>query len=508
MATSSISNNNSTSQSSAAQLAANNRANAQKIMTSMGAGSGVDVASLAENLMNAEKVPRENAINEKIAKAETRINGYAAISYVVGQVQSALSLLKDQNDYLGANATVSNTGTATAVASSTATEGTHELVVTQLAKPQRDIFTPAFTSATAPVPGWSTDASTGVRNGGGLTLSYTNNGVSGTQTIGANNPTDIVKAINGNSSVTGVKAQLAFTGGAYKMVLTSKTGADNSFQLNDSEGVLVLPDPNADPVAYQTAHQASANAMFNLNGLNFTRSSNTVGDVITGVSLNIKAVGSTTIELNRDNTEIKKRFNDLVTAYNDAQAMIKTVSDPKSTVETYGASLVNESYVRTVKDQLRNMLFENSSAWTTGNPVKSLRDLGISIDVTGTMSLDATVLDNKLTNNFDDVVTSMTGNYNDLGEFSTAPVGIAGTASRRLTSMLKATGDIQKHSNSAQIQIDKYKEDLIKLQTRMDALLIRYQKQFAVMDSMVGQNNSLKSSLKSSFDGMNAANKN
>ena len=505
MATSSVS---TTTQSTAAQVAAANKANAQKIMTSLGAGSGVDVASLAENLVNAEKVPRENAINEKITKAETRINGYAALSYVVGQVQTALSQLKDKNDYLGATASVSNTNTATAVASSTATEGTHEISVTQLAKAQRDIFTPAFASATAAVPGWSTDAGTGARNGGSLTLSYSNNGVAGTQSITATNPTDIVKAINANSSVSGVKAQLAYTGGDYKLVLTGKTGADNNFQLTDTEGVVGLPDVNTDPVAYQAAHQSSANALFNVNGVNFSRASNTVGDVVSGVSLNLKALGSTTVELTRDNSVIKQRFTDLVTAYNEAQAMIKVVSDPKSTVETYGASLVNESYVRTVKDQLRSMLFENSSAWTAGNPVKSLRDLGLTVDVTGTMNMDATVLDTKLTNNFDDVVTSMTGNYNDLGEFSTAPVGIAGTASRRLTKMLKATGDIQKHSNSAQVQVNKYKEDLTKLQARMDTLLIRYQKQFAVMDSMVGQNNSIKSSLKSSFEGMSAAYKN
>ena len=505
MATSSVS---TTTQSTAAQVAAANKANAQKIMTSLGAGSGVDVASLADNLVNAEKVPRENAINEKITKAETRINGYAALSYVVGQVQTALGALKDKNDYLGATASVSNTSTATAVASSTATEGTHEVSVTQLAKAQRDIFTPAFASATAAVPGWSTDAGTGARNGGSLTLSYSHNGVAGTQSITATNPTDIVKAINANSSVSGVKAQLAYTGGDYKLVLTGKTGVDNNFQLTDTEGVVGLPDANTDPVAYQAAHQSSANALFNVNGVNFSRASNTVGDVVSGVSLNLKALGSTTVELTRDNSVIKQRFTDLVTAYNEAQAMIKVVSDPKSTVDTYGASLVIESYVRTVKDQLRSMLFENSSAWTAGNPVKSLRDLGLTVDVTGTMNMDATVLDTKLTNNFDDVVTSMTGNYNDLGEFSTAPVGIAGTASRRLTKMLKATGDIQKHSNSAQVQVNKYKEDLTKLQARMDTLLIRYQKQFAVMDSMVGQNNSIKSSLKSSFEGMSAAYKN
>jgi flagellar capping protein FliD len=38
----------------------------------------------------------------------------------------------------------------------------------------------------------------------------------------------------------------------------------------------------------------------------------------------------------------------------------------------------------------------------------------------------------------------------------------------------------------------------------MDALLARYQKQFASMDSLVGSVNSQKTSLKSTFDGMMA----
>jgi flagellar capping protein FliD len=60
-------------------------------------------------------------------------------------------------------------------------------------------------------------------------------------------------------------------------------------------------------------------------------------------------------------------------------------------------------------------------------------------------------------------------------------------------------------SNSATTQNTKYKDDLAKLQTRMDALLTRYQKQFASMDSLVGNINSQKTSLKSSFDGMMAS---
>jgi flagellar capping protein FliD len=63
-------------------------------------------------------------------------------------------------------------------------------------------------------------------------------------------------------------------------------------------------------------------------------------------------------------------------------------------------------------------------------------------------------------------------------------------------------------TNTTNTQTTSYKEDLTKLQTRMSALLARYQKQFASMDSMVGQATSTKASLKSTFNNMNGNNNN
>jgi flagellar hook-associated protein 2 len=158
--------------------------------------------------------------------------------------------------------------------------------------------------------------------------------------------------------------------------------------------------------------------------------------------------------------------------------------------------------VRTVREQLRNLMFTDSSASSATSTIKSVRNLGISVDMTGTMTLDNAKLTDAITNHFDEVVTAMTGNMNDLGEYSTAPAGIAGDASRALTKLLKTSGPVKTLSANATTQNKKYQEDLANLQTRMDALLVRYQKQFANMDSMVGRNNSLKTSLKSTFDGM------
>ena len=74
MATSPISSTNSATQnasnasSAQAQAQAANRANAQAILSSLSAGSGVNVNTLAQSLVDAEGNPQKNLINAKITK--------------------------------------------------------------------------------------------------------------------------------------------------------------------------------------------------------------------------------------------------------------------------------------------------------------------------------------------------------------------------------------------------------------------------------------------------------
>jgi flagellar hook-associated protein 2 len=196
-------------------------------------------------------------------------------------------------------------------------------------------------------------------------------------------------------------------------------------------------------------------------------------------------------------------MNALVTAYNDAMTIFDAVSDPKSTLDTYGATLVGDATVRSMKSQLRAMVMGPSS--TPGTTVGALWQMGIDVDMQGTMTLDTAKLGTALDTNYADVVKTFTGNQNGLSIYSTANAGIAGDAVKKITQMLSKTGVLQSQSDSATTQNTKYKDDLVKLGTRMDALLIRYQKQFSAMDSLVGSVNSQKTSLKSTFDGMMAS---
>ena len=591
MATAAVSSSTSTAlTSSAAATKAANKAAAQKLITSLSAGSGVDVSALAQNLVDAERAPQENAINAKITKNESRVSGYSALSFVLGGVKTALTDLKDQNSFNSLVAGNSNPSAFTVTAGAAAVSGSHDVSVLQLAKAQRTVseglssadallnagkaitfslnvgntssdiklpdgydtpqdlvdfinaakkgvtaklvdtgdgsdhpfqvvltgeqgsagafsLTPKYSAGGVPEP--TTSISDGLK---GVTLKLKVGAVTVPDIVlaaGQDTPENMINAINATN--TGVTASLVANAAGstypYKIFVTGPSGAPSEFSLSANYGSgdepMVVPGLNFS--ATNPVNQTAADAKVQVDGITFTRSNNTLTDVVPGLTFNLKATTSTaaSVDLTRDNTAIKAKLTAMVTAYNDAITIMGEVSNPKSTFETYGATLVGDSTVRSLKQQLRQMVMGPSS--TPGSNVGAMWQMGISVNELGVMSIDDTKLDAALTNNYSDVVKTFTGNQNGLTVYSPASGGIAGDAVRKLTTLLGPTGILASQSTSATTQNTKYQADLEKLKTRMDALLARYQKQFASMDSFVGSVNSQKTSLKSTFDGMMAS---
>ena len=121
MATSSVSSTSGTS--TAADIQAANKAAAQRLLTSLSAGSGVDVASLAQNLVDAERIPKENAINAKIARNDNKVSGLAAVKFMLDEFKTRLSELKDKTSYNSLAASNSNTSALNITTSNAATAG-------------------------------------------------------------------------------------------------------------------------------------------------------------------------------------------------------------------------------------------------------------------------------------------------------------------------------------------------------------------------------------------------
>ena len=72
---------------------------AADLVKALGSGSGVDVNSLANSLVAAEKAPRKAEIDAKVAKAEGGISGYAAVKYVLSDLQTAFTNLKNESSF-------------------------------------------------------------------------------------------------------------------------------------------------------------------------------------------------------------------------------------------------------------------------------------------------------------------------------------------------------------------------------------------------------------------------
>jgi flagellar capping protein FliD len=319
-------------------------------ISALGAGSGVDVKSLATSLVDAERTPRKAVLDKKIKASEGGISGYAAIKYVLSDLSTAFAGLKNQSSF-NVVSTRNSQGSAFSVTTTAATtSGNHSVTVSQLAKPQRSI-SPGFVSKTATLT-----------NNQPINLSLSVHGASPSQIItvpaSANTPEGIVAAVN--AAGKGISAQLINTGESdnpIKIMFTGQTGVSNDFQLTGLEEFF----PNL-PVNQRglSVVQTAQNARLNVDGVDITSASNKVEGAISGTTFDLYGLTTTdvpaSLDFVRDTSGIKPKIEALVKAYNDATSMLGVVSDPKSTVETYGATLVGNSLVGTVRSQMRSLI--------------------------------------------------------------------------------------------------------------------------------------------------------
>jgi flagellar hook-associated protein 2 len=453
------------------------------MLLALGAGSGVDTKSLAQNLVEAERAPQKAALDAAITKSEAQISGYAGVSMALSSLKDAFATLQTKSGFSAVSVQSSAPAAFSASASSSAVAANHSIQVNALAQPQRGTLGPLDST------GLSGDLVFSVNGGTSVTIAA------------ASTPALTVSAINSKTNL-GVTAQLVNTSAdtsnpVYQIVLTStESGSSNSFTVSSSISGTSYTELNA-----------AQDAELVVDGLTVNRSSNSISDVISGVTLNLTGTTSTAaaLQLSRNTQTVKQNITNLVNAFNDVKTTLDIVSDPASTVQTLGGSLQNSTLVRQLRSQLVNMVGDPSS--TPGTSITALRDLGIAIQRDGTLKIeDETKLDTALSSKFEQVIHMFSNDAITASTSSAVSSGLAGDAVKKLTELTSNTGIIATQSKNAADRVTSSKEDLSKLEDRMTSLLDRYTKQFAAMDSLMAQMNSLKTQLKATFDGMSANN--
>lgn len=429
------------------------------IANSLGFGSGIDTAGLVADLAAASRTPKVQRFD-----ALTRAN-QAKVS-TLAQARSDLDNFADSLAELAAGGTlrsqpVTSDDGAIAVTSNPGTLlGSYagQIVVSSLAKAQT-IYSGYVASTTDPI------------GQGGMTL-----------TVGATNYAVVIDAsndsLNGlataiNSTGSGVRASVINDTGQYRLVLKGESGAANAFALTADAGA--APGLTQFASAAMTVGQTASDAAFTVDGVAYTRATNSFSDVVPGMTISLKKADPLTtiaISATRPNDVLKQTLGDFVSVFNtlkkDAQA-------------ARSANNGNPA-LRAFERQLGALI---AQPLTGDANIRSLSDVGISTNRDGTISLNAARLEAALRDH-PDAVEAIFNPPRDATRTETTHPGIAYALDALRDVSVGSNGALEQVRLSLQREADAIAKNRDRMEQREDAYRARLEKQYAGMDARIG----------------------
>ena len=372
--------------------------------------------------------------------------------------------------------------------SGSAAAGTHSLLVTQLAKADKVISSQLSSSGTtiSSAEGAGTKTITITVGGDSVNVDFEIADGDANSTV----LNKIAAAVN--ASDAGVTASVvADTTGTSRLVFTSKeTGSEQAVSLADATGtVLDRIGLGAGVISGRTASTATEggylfssvsllDAKFKLDGIDITRGSNTVSDVLTGVVLELKGVQlptdtPATLTISSNTTAIKEKVQEFITAYNDVISFInaKTAVDPtKKTREI----LASDQVFKNLRTSMRTIMGSAVSSVVSGNP-SLLAEIGIKANADGTLSLsDAATFD-----------TALASDKRKVSDLFNSSNGLAGQLNTLLETFTSTGGQLAIAQDGTNNQLTFIKNSLTRTNAQIDAKVESFRKQYeALYDAM------------------------
>jgi len=441
-----------------------------------GLGNSIDFGPIIDVLVQAKAIPIDRINQQKLA-AQSKQTDFGLLGAKLLGLQSSASSVRtrvgfDKNQVNVTSASSQNLLTATA--SSTAAAGTHKVTVNQLAS-SHQIVSKASTAVS------TTD--TDIVSGASGTFSF-QVGAGSVQTVNLDANGTLEDLRNGiNDLGAGVSASILNTGSettpVYRLVLSSNdSGGSNAITITADDTDLDTVTTGID--TFQAAQDSEIVLGEGGEAVTINRSTNTLTDVISGITLNLQAVdlaNPVTISVTQDTAAVKEGISSFVNAYNEVVKFIdeRTNYDP----ETGERGLfVGDSLARTVLDRLRQSVFSQVSGLTT---YTSASQIGFETQPTdGTIKLNEATLDAALSENYSAVRDLFIQNP------TTGTEGIA----ELVVDAVDALDDVEfgaltLRQNSLTNQIKKFSEQI----SVKEAALSRYQEQqrikFANLDGLL-----------------------
>ena len=447
---------------------------------SLGVGSGLALDDLVQQLLTAERQPKEERLNAKEERIEAEISGLGQIKSKLSDFKDAVDELRSDNGINGREPTITNPSedddVLSAEASNSALRGSYEIVVEQLAVGSRittDVG--AFSSSSDPVLTSGTGSLTFDVGGSKSFTVNVSAGMSLTALREKINRADDNFGVTANiiDTGTGAGSRLVFssseTGDGNDLVITNDTGAAELDRLSTVGGTNNISAANI---------ESARNAIAYIDGIEVQSSSNEFENTIQNVSFEVNEVSpkdaagdflATKLGIGFDKEGLDKKIRDFIDNYNALIDEIGTLTRyGESELENDGA-LAGDSLLRGIQSGLASIVGDSVSSSALGG----LFQIGIEFDNDGKLEIGNTDfglgsgedrLEDALEDSFDEIAKLFTdpdeGIATRLYEFSKEYTSFSGLISLRERSAKDDKDDLLDERETLELRMLNYEEIL------------------------------------------------
>lgn len=451
-------------------------------ISSLGVGSGIDLGGILEKLIEAERAPATNRLDLKEAEAQASISAFGSLKASLSEFQTKLKELTNLTEFQDRSVTSSNQDIFTATADSTASVGSTNINVLNLAEAHK-LVTGDFAT---------TDTVVGTG-----TLKIEAGGSSFNVSITDGKLSSIRDAINNSTAKDAVSANVITVddgsgGTVSKLVITAKaTGNSNAIEITvtdddasntDAAGLSQLHFVTGDVNNRLTQLTAATDARITVDGFTVSSKTNEFKDALAGVTITALAASKDpvndppeTLAIELNTTAIKGKVASFVTTFNGLRETFNQLL--AFDVGTGTAGLLNgDGGVRTIQIQIERALYGTLS--DAAGSFDNLAQLGITTGEGGKLTLNQETLDKAIASNF-----------NDIGNFFAGDNGLAQKLDNLISGFLGSKGLIDSREKGFQSDLGDIASDRQALVTRLAVIEERTRKQFTALDSLISRLN-------------------
>lgn len=466
-----------------------------------GLASGIDsealIDALSESLRNQRVVPNETKIAE-LEETNTALEELRSKLLSLQSIARGFSTLS--GGILLKNASSTDESKITATASNSAANGTYAPTVTQRAKNATFSFASTSRTYTGTSDAINPNINDGAAESPNRTVTVTVGTGSFTETVNipitsTTTITDFVTSFNSVSTkgvATLVNVGTSSSPDYRPFITTSNEGLERG-QIAVTVGTEITT-AGGGSFNSNTTSQAT-NATLTMAGFSgtITRASNTISDIIPGVTFVLQNTGTATITVSDDTAGTQARVQEFIDAYNEIVAfvdegnLIESEQDGKELENIFGPLSKTRSDDG-ILSSLRSAI--SGSSYSGGSTVKIFADMGITTERDGTLKFD--------TNTFSTAITTEPNSVKEIWETFSDTVSLTGGT---IDSYVKFGGlfDITINGNETLVtdlndRIARAEEQIGKQE---EALRLRFARLESLIGRLQSQQNALSSALAS-----------